>query len=270
MNRPPSHGARAPAPFWADMTTLDFAGDTSGWVAVVPTAAIEQHGPHLPLGTDTMIAQGMVAETVARLPADLPVTFLPVQTVGKSNEHVSFAGTLTLGWDTAIRAWVELGASVARAGLRKIVFVNSHGGNTALLDVVTRELRVRFDMLAVHTAWMRFGDGDTTTEEERAIGIHGGTVETALIRHFRPETVRDAHVAHFGSRQQELAESFTHLRGHGPHAFAWEAGDLNPMGVMGDATAATPEMGATIAAHQAEGFVALLRDVAAVPMSLLR
>lgn len=259
-----------PLPYWADMTTLDFAGDTEDWVAVVPTAAIEQHGPHLPLGTDTYIAEGMVAEAVERLPKDCPATFLPVQAIGKSNEHVGFSGTLTFGWHSTIQAWVELGASVARAGLRRIVFVNAHGGNTAMLEIVTRELRVRFDMLAVHTAWMRFGDGGLIGDEENAIGIHGGTVETALMLHFRPETVRREHLAHFGSRQQELAEDYTHLRATGPHPFAWKAGDLNPHGVVGDAAAATPELGAKIAAHQVDGFLTLLSEVAHAPLALLR
>lgn len=259
-----------PLPIWADMTTLDFAGDTEGWVAVVPTAAVEQHGPHLPVGTDTYIAQGMVDEVLRRLPRDVPATFLPVQSIGKSNEHVAYSGTLTFGWESTIQAWVEIGASVARAGIRKIVFVNAHGGNTALLEVITRECRVRFDMMAVHTAWMRFGDAGAATAEEQAIGIHGGTVETALIQHFRPGLVRAEHLANFNSRQQEMAEEYTHLRAHGAHAFAWKSGDLNPHGVVGDATAATAEMGAAIAAHQAEGFITLLREVAAAPLSLLR
>lgn len=259
-----------PLPNWADMTTLDFSGETEEWVAVVPTAAIEQHGPHLPVGTDTYIAEGMVAEAMARLPEDLPATFLPVQTVGKSNEHLAYPGTLTFGWETTIQAWVELGASVARAGVRKIVFVNAHGGNTALLEVVTRELRVRFEMMAVHTAWMRFGDAGLIGDEERAIGIHGGTLETALIQHFRPALVREAHVADFDSRQQEMAEEFPFLRAHGAHAFAWMSGDLNPHGVVGNAAAASAELGAQLAAHQAEGFIQLLKDVARAPITLLR
>lgn len=259
-----------PRPIWAEMTTLDFAGDTSNWVAVVPTAAIEQHGPHLPVGTDTFIAEGMLAEVMNRLPSDLPVTFLPIQTIGKSNEHLAYSGTLTFGWDTTIKVWVELGASVARAGIRKIVFVNSHGGNTALLDIVTRELRVRYEMFAVHSFWMRFGDGGVISDEENAIGIHGGTVETALIQYFRPGMVREDLVADFESSQSELADRYTHLRAHGKQAFAWMSGDLNPHGVVGNAAAATPELGAKIAAHQAEGFVTLLKEVADAPLALLR
>nr|WP_108663496.1 creatininase family protein [Acuticoccus kandeliae] len=259
-----------PRPYWADMTALDFSTDTDDWIAVVPTAAIEQHGPHLPLGTDTIIGEGMVRTVVERLPEDIPATFLPVQSIGKSNEHISYRGTLTMAWETAIKAWLEIATSIARAGVRRIVFANSHGGNTAMLDIVTRELRVRFDMLAVHTAWMRFGEGEDIGETERAYGIHGGMVETALIQHFRPDLVREDYLDNFASEQARLIEERLHLRAHGPHAFAWKAGDLNPNGVVGDATAATPDLGARIAAHQADRFIELLRDVATIDLSVLK
>lgn len=259
-----------PKPYWADMTALDFSTDTDGWVAVLPTAAIEQHGPHLPLGTDTIIGEGMVKTVVDKLPADLPVSFLPIQAVGKSNEHIAYRGTLTLSWETAIKAWLEIATSVARAGVRRFVFINSHGGNTAMLEVVARELRVRFDMLAVHTAWFRFGDAGLVDETERAYGIHGGTLETALIRHFRPDLVREEHVADFDSAEARLRAEFTHLTAHGVHPFAWKSGDLNPHGVVGDATKATPEMGRTLADHAANGFLDLLRDVARIDLSVLK
>lgn len=259
-----------PRPYWADMTALDFSTDTDGWIAVVPTAAVEQHGPHLPLGTDTIINEGMVATVVERLPADIPATFLPVQTIGKSNEHLSYRGTITMSWETAIKAWLEIATSVARAGIRRIVFANSHGGNTAMLEVIARELRVRFDMLAVHTAWARFGDADLVGEDERAFGIHGGTVETALIRHFRPDLVREEHVADFASAEKELRERHEYLSAHGRHPFAWKAGDLNPNGVVGDATRATAEMGRAIAEHGADGFIRLLREVAEIDLAVLK
>lgn len=259
-----------PRPLWADMTALDFSTDTDGWVAVVPTAAVEQHGPHLPLGTDAIIAEGMVAEVLRRLPDDLPATFLPVQPIGKSNEHSAWRGTLSLSFETAIKGWVEIATSVARAGIRRIVFVNSHGGNTPMLEIVARELRVRFDMLAVHTAWSKFGSAGLLPDGELAVGIHGGAEETALVRHFRPDLVREEHVAAFDSVATRLAAECAHMRATGPHAFAWKAGDLNPYGVVGDASLATAALGAAIAAHQADGFVALLRDVATVDLSLLK
>lgn len=259
-----------PRPYWADMTSPDFTEDTSGWVAIIPTAAIEQHGPHLPVGTDTILGEGMVKTVVERLPADVPATFLPIQTIGKSNEHISYRGTLTLTWETAIKAWLEIGASAARAGIRRIVFVNSHGGNTSMLDIVTRELRVRFDILAVSTAWLRFGDMGLIDDHERHIGIHGGTLETALVRHFRPELVRDEHLQNFESQQMKLAAEQTHLRVHGTHSFAWKSGDLNPYGVVGDATLGTAEMGRQLADFHADRFIELLRDVATIDLSVLK
>ncbi len=259
----------SPRPHWADMTAFDIPDRPDEWVAVVPTAAIEQHGPHLPLGTDSIIAEGMVNTVLQRLPGDLPATFLPVQTVGKSNEHIDFRGTITLTWETAIKAWIEIGESIARAGVRRIVFANSHGGNIALLDVVTRELRVRFEMLAVHANWMRFGDADLIDEAERAIGIHGGTLETALIRHFRPELVREDAARAFPSAQSRFTAEFRQLVAHGRQPFAWKAQDLSPDGVVGDASVGNADLGRRLAEHQADAFIDLLRDVACADLAVL-
>ena len=134
-----------PSAYWADRTTEDLAHlDPERTIAVLPIAAVEQHGPHLPVSTDTEIANGMVRETIARLPADLTALFLPTQQIGKSNEHIRSPGTLTLSAETAIRAWTEIGESVHRAGVKKLVMVNSHGGNVECIGIVARELRVRF------------------------------------------------------------------------------------------------------------------------------
>ena len=127
------------------------------YIAVLPVAAIEQHGPHLPVGVDTLINQGYLERAIALTPDDMPVLFLPVQAIGKSNEHIDFPGTLTFSHETVIRAWTEIGDSVARAGCRKLIFINSHGGNVPVIDIVARELRVRRRMLAVHAAWHRLG-----------------------------------------------------------------------------------------------------------------
>src|SRR4051794_29776220 len=115
---------------WFEMTTEDFRqADTSAWIAVLPIAAIEQHGPHLPVGVDAMIMQGYLDRVVPLVPEDIPATFLPIQAVGKSNEHLAFPGTITVSAETAIRSWIEIGESVHRAGINKLLMVNSHGGN---------------------------------------------------------------------------------------------------------------------------------------------
>ena len=138
-----------PFRFWYQMPTTRFAGDTSEWIAILPIAAVEQHGPHLPVGVDAIIADEMVARCAKALPESSPAVFLPFQAIGKSNEHVNFPGTLTIEWQSAIESWIEIGRSVCRARIRKFVIVNSHGGNSALMTVVAREVLKKHHMLAI-------------------------------------------------------------------------------------------------------------------------
>ena len=252
-----------PLRHWQDMTTRDFADNkTEDWIAVLPVAAIEQHGPHLPVATDTAIATGMIETVMAKLPDGLPVTFLPVQAVGKSNEHISSPGTLTTTWETATKFWLDIGDSVQRAGIRKLIVVNSHGGNVPMVDIVARELRVRHDMLVVATAWSRFGHPEGVLgPEEPLYGIHGGESETSIMLHLRPDLVRMEHAIDFRSAQLDFIGEFTHLRGHGPVQFGWKAQDLGPDGTVGDASVASAEKGRTIVEFQADAFVELCHDV---------
>ncbi len=255
--------------WWGDFKAADFAHiDPEATIAVLPVAAIEQHGPHLPISTDTAIMTGMLETVVSRLPDSLDVRILPIQAVGKSDEHVYAPGTLTFSPATLMEAWTELGASVARAGVKKLVFVNSHGGNEDIVSIVARNLRVRFDMLAVKTSWERFGrpQGLFSDLEVRQ-GIHGGDIETSLMLHFRPELVDMRKAENFASRTAQAEREFDLLKPQSPHAFAWIATDLNPNGVVGDAAAATAEKGRQTAEHQAAGFVTLLKDVRKAKLS---
>lgn len=249
--------------YWSELTTAEFAGvDPEAMIAVLPLAAIEQHGPHLPVSTDTEIGEGMLREVVARLPDDLSILILPVQAVGKSNEHLRSPGTLTLSAETALRAWVEIGEAVHRAGLRKLVIVNSHGGNIELAGILARELRVRLGMLAVTTHWGFFGyPSGLYTDGEIAVGIHAGDIETSLMLHFKPHLVQMDRAADFTPVTVAMAREFTYLRPTGRHAFAWIAQDLHPSGAAGDASRATAEKGRATSAHQAAEFIKLLRDV---------
>ncbi len=252
-----------PKRFWTELTWTDFqAGDTANWIAVLPVAAVEQHGPHLPVGVDAFIAEGYLKEVARLLPDDCPAVFLPMQSIGKSNEHVFYPGTLTLSAETVIRAWTEIGASVHRAGVRKLVIVNSHGGNVSVIDIVARELRERLGMLAVHVSWHRFGYPEGLfSAQERQHGIHAGGVETSLMMTFRPDTVRTGEIADFPPATLGMEQDFAFLRAGSPAGFGWMAQDIQPAGAMGDAREASREKGETCAHFGARAFVELLADI---------
>ena len=259
-----------PKRHWIELTTEEFAGlDPEKTIAVLPIAAIEQHGPHLAVSTDTIIGQGMVDAVIARLPEDLSALFLPVQAVGKSNEHIRSPGTITYTAETAQRVWTEIGESVARAGVRKMVIVTSHGGNVDTMRVVARELRVNCQMLVVTTGW-RFGVPKGLFSDQEALhGIHAGDIETSLMLHLRPDLVRQEKVQNFVPSSVRMENEFKFLRPTGLHAHAWIAQDIHPAGAAGDASLGTAEKGKQWAEFQAERFIELLRDVERFELSRL-
>jgi creatinine amidohydrolase len=260
-----------PKPLWAEMTTVDFtSADTSRWIAVLPVAAIEQHGPHLPVMTDTAIGQAYIDAVVKRLPSDLPATFLPIQAIGKSNEHIASPGTLTLSWETLTRVLIDTAESVARAGVKKMILANSHGGNVPILDIVAREMRVNHGMLCVAMHWSRLGQPQGMYSAwESKFGIHGGDVETSIMLAARPDLVRMDKAQRFSSTQERFEQEFKHLRAHGPVQFGWQAQDLSSDGTVGDASLATAEKGRATIELIAERFVELLRDVQAFDLERL-
>jgi creatinine amidohydrolase len=245
------------------MTWADFSdADTSRWIAVLPLAATEQHGPHLPLGVDSFIADAYLARARDLIPPDLPVTFLPVQRIGQSDEHVAFPGTLTLSAATVIRAWTEIGESVARAGVKKLVLITSHGGNVSAMEIVARDLRVRLGMLVVTVGWHRFGyPAGAFDAEERRHGIHGGDIETSLMLAGRRDTVRMDQAEAAVPTTVAMAQEFHWLGAFRPAGFGWMTQDLHASGTVGDASRATPEKGEAALAHGAQGFVELMREI---------
>jgi len=245
---------------WLNLTTEEFAADR---IAVLPVAAVEQHGPHLPVGVDTLIAEAYLARVRALLPAGSPALFLPVQAIGASDEHRAFAGTLTLSPQTALAAFIEIGESVCRAGVRKLVLINSHGGNITLIDLAARQLRVRHDMLAVHCSWGRFGYPEGLfSQAECTHGIHGGEIETSIMLAAWPDLVRRDRIADFKPVTYAMERDLKFLRADFPAGFGWMTQDLHGSGAIGDASGASREKGEAALEHGARAFLALLDDVA--------
>lgn len=262
-----------PRKLWEEMTTQDFATlDPERAVAVLPVAAIEQHGPHLPVSVDAAINRAIVDRVMALLPADLAVTFLPMMPVGKSNEHLAFPGTLSLSAETLIRVWTEVGESVARAGIRKFVLLNSHGGQPQIMDIVARDLRVRLKMFVVALNYWAVGTPPGLFPEiEQEHGIHGGSGETSIMLYLHPDLVREAERRDFTPASIEIAQRYRYLRPEGRGVgFGWQTQDLNPHGAVGNALDADAARGRQIIDYVAPRIADLLGEVEAYPMSTLR
>jgi creatinine amidohydrolase len=258
--------------FWAEMAWADFqARDMARTIVVLPLAATEQHGPHLPLGTDTFIMEGYIAKVIERLPRELAVLFLPVQNCGLSIEHTGFPGTLSLSAESLISGWTKLCECVHRTGCRKLVLLNSHGGNSAILDIIAHDVRARLGMLVVMASWHRFGAPDGLfSAHEQAHGIHAGEIETSVMLAFRPDLVRENNAADFASRSVEMEREFNWLRADHPTGFGWMSQDLSASGAMGDATAANARKGEAYADYGATAFIELLQDIDAFDITTLK
>ena len=238
------------------------AAETSRWVAVLPLAATEQHGPHLPLGTDVMIAQAYLARVCELLPESTPATFLSVQPIGISTEHIDYPGTLTLPTEVALRSWTSIGESVARAGVRKLVIVTSHGGNSAAMTLVAQDLRAHHKLFVVTTSWSRLSSAERLfPAEEVRHGIHGGAVETSIMLARYASHVRLGEIADFPSSSIAMEKDLRWLSTQRPAPFAWQAQDLHPSGAVGNARLATAEKGEQLLEQGARAFCELLAEV---------
>jgi creatinine amidohydrolase len=258
---------------WADLTAPELAGLVGrDPVVVLPLAAIEQHGPHLPLSTDLVIGRGILAHACRSLPSDLPVLVLPEQATGSSLEHAAYAGTLTLSADTLGRVVHETAGSLARIGLRRLVVFNTHGGNKHVVDAAGLRARSDHGMLVVkaHSFRLPRPAGVDLPEKEWEHGLHGGAVETAMMLHLSPDSVRQDRVETFTSLGEELMERLALLRPEGSASFSWLAHDLNRHGVTGDARLATAEMGRLLVEGYGTSLAAVIQDASAFPLERLR
>jgi creatinine amidohydrolase len=256
---------------WWDLTTAQFAElDMSRVLAIQPVAAVEQHGPHLPVRVDAAINEGILDRALGLLPPESRALILPAMPIGKSNEHIRFPGTLNLSYETLGRAWFEIGESVARTGCRKLIFFNSHGGQPQLVDIVCRELRVRLDMFAVACSWFSTIDvSDLVDEHERLHGIHAGQIETSMMLHLHPHLVDMSRALDFVSAARAIASANKVLRVEGSVGFGWQTQDLNPHGACGDATAADAELGRKLVERAALALAALIVEVERYPLESL-
>jgi creatinine amidohydrolase len=260
---------------WAELNTRDFAAlDPARTVAVLPLGATEQHGPHLPLSVDTVLVDGVVHAALKHLADTDPVLVLPTQTVGLSTEHTAFAGTLHLSPQTLIHMWCDIGASVARAGVKKLLMFNAHGGNVGLMDVVARELRAQHGLIVYSSSWYNLPiAADVMAQfsaEEHRFGIHAGDIETSMMLALLPERVAMTEAKHFASTSQDRAKRYAVL-GDGKSAkFGWHMQDYNPQGAVGNAGAATAAKGEALVQGAGEQLALLMKELIALPLSTVR
>jgi creatinine amidohydrolase len=245
---------------------------------VLPVAATEQHGPHLPLRVDTALVDGVVQASLGHIPSGVPAVFLPTQAVGFSPEHASFPGTLTLKAETIIRLWTDIGESIAASGVEKLVLFNSHGGQVGMMDIVARDLRARLGMLVYSVNW--FGlplvgpQGEDVnalfSAHEHRFGIHAGDIETSMMLALDPAQVDMAHAENFASASVDRAEKFAIL-GNGKSAkLGWQMQDYNPAGAVGNAAAATPAKGRAVLDAAGRALAQMLTEIHQLPADTLR
>lgn len=271
-----------PSRYWADWSTQDFAHHKAGGalaqtIAVLPVAATEQHGPHLPLKVDSALVDGVISAALPHLAADVPALFLPTQAVGLSPEHARFAGTLTLKAETTIRLWTDIAESVAATGVKKLVLLNSHGGQVGVMDIVARDLRARLGMLVYSVNW--FGlpllgpQGEDVnalfTAHEHRFGIHAGDIETSMMLALAPELVNMAQAQNFASTSEARAAQFSIL-GNGKSAkLGWQMQDYNPHGAVGNAAHASADKGRAVLDAAGRALARLLAELHQLPYSTL-
>ncbi len=278
----PTPSASQLSRYWADWSTQDFvrckaSGTLAQMIAVLPVAATEQHGPHLPLKVDSALVDGVIAAALPHLGVDVPALFLPTQAVGLSPEHARFAGTLTLKAETTIRLWTDIGESVAATGVKKLVLLNSHGGQVGVMDIVARDLRARLGLLVYSVNWFGLPLTGPQGEDVNALfsahehrcGIHAGEIETSMMLALAPDLVDMAQAQNFASTSEDRAQQFTIL-GNGKSAkLGWQMQDYNPHGAVGNAANASADKGRAVLDAAGRALAQLLGELHQLPMGTL-
>ncbi len=267
-----------PSKFWADLTSRHFsqlaASDViDQTVAVLPVAAIEQHGPHLPVSVDTSLVNGVIQAALPHLPQTLPVLFMPTQQVGKSNEHIRYPGTLTLSAQTIINLWTELGACVARAGIKKLLLFNSHGGQASVMDIVARDLRTAYGLMVFSSNWYTLPLGDEVmnlfTPAEHRFGIHAGDMETSMMLALDEKHVDMRRAQDFHTQAEDRAKKYPILGNGTAVKLGWQMQDYNPYGAAGNSTLATAAKGHAVISAAGLQLASLLQEISSLPLTTL-
>lgn len=253
--------------YWMELSTREIATLPPGTIAILPTGAVEQHGPHLPVGTDAYINRGIIARMLELVPPDLDVVILPEQTIGTSHEHLAFPGTISHTPSAIMNIWTTALESALRAGIGKVLLFNSHGGQVKQLQPTALLLRQRLSALAFYASWFDAGYPEGMfTEPEMAFGIHGGDIETSMMLHLFPHLVAHEHITNFPSAAVGLETEFSRLQtdpGAGRMGgFGWMMHDLQPFGAAGDARLATTEKGKALVDRAALALTELLGEIA--------
>lgn len=228
-------------------------------ILVQPLGAIEQHGPHLPLSTDSVVATAVAEAAVAEVGEELDVWLLPTLEYTKSNEHAWSAGTVWLSATTLLAVLDDLGRCIATTPAKRLVFLNGHGGNSALLNVANRELRLAHGLMTFLThPGVPADQGGSSPAEELGMGVHGGTEETSIMLHLAP------HLVDMSKGERRVPEAIAlnkYVRFGGRVSFGWLSNDFYPDGYIGDPTTATAELGKRLFEGSVQAFCEALREV---------
>jgi creatinine amidohydrolase len=241
---------------------------------VLPIGATEQHGPHLPVSVDCLIVQEILKVAIEKLGKDTPVLILPTQKIGLSTEHLDFKGTLTHSPELMIKIWMELADSLARAGVKKLLLFNAHGGHQGLMEIVAREIRAKHKMIVYSASWYQLPLKEDVLAlfdaSEHRFGIHGGAIETSIILATHPDLVDVGAFQNFTSTAQVRAEKYPILGNSKSAKLAWMMQDYNPSGVVGDLSQASAAKGQALLDDAGASLSQLMEEILSLPLGTIK